>query len=477
MKGKDAWNYSFLQWRFLFIYFVISSVSAIGIRLSNIYISGNSHELNAYNIQAVTALFFVWIISLQSFTLWQLGANTRNQASQWKRYVTFPSRLFWFALTMNMLSCVGYTYFQYKAFNLRPFSWDQPEALQLLLRGTLLSPTLGLLVAIGYYSLARWNVRPHLMQSSGNEMETFRFKSISNKLIVAFTSLMVIVAVRFCWYVYKAQLEAREVKLSLLLIIIVLAFLIGMAMFYVLLFGFRNEIQSTIRSIRSLLNGGWEQLRRPIPIITDDEVGELAVVYNKVLEKTRDHYEHLQEEKQLAAAILKKLFPEKSIQHQGWRVTTTLSVDTDSGLFCDLYEQEGIGIFVWYGAIQAKGMSAALIQSAMAAQFRSEIQRTDDIVVLMDRLHLFYRETFDPAAGSTYALLKLSSANPSLECFGYVLYDPLVQSAADTSLSNGSGGGSSQVSIKLQGTAGATWTLVGGISAAAPLAKIEYVGE
>ena len=113
-----------------------------------------------------------------------------------------------------------------------------------------------------------------------------------------------------------------------------------------------------------------------MPVISNDEVGELAVALNELQARVNRDNKSLQKELKLAYNVQQKLLPPGDMTIGPYRITARCQPYHEvGGDFFDVVSLSSSRFAVMVGDVSGKGMPAALLMSAQLLLFRSEVRR------------------------------------------------------------------------------------------------------
>jgi|GEM_PF-1520317 len=189
---------------------------------------------------------------------------------------------------------------------------------------------------------------------------------------------------------------------------------VGLLLFVLAAAEVRKDLLTMIHGIRRLVQGSGERLTESMPVLSRDEVGELAIAFNELHERIAAEYEELQRELILASRVQMKLLPPRDVRFGDCSVSARCSPAHEIG--GDLYDavaMEGGRFALLIGDVSGKGVPAALVVSAFLVQFRSEIKRGGGPGELLERIN---RQLYDAVgdAGTVTAGLAVVDAGNGL---------------------------------------------------------------
>lgn len=374
-----------LLWQFFFLYCGVMIFGMITITADNLFINGVSlKRLSQFNFKAISLQAFCAVTIFQIYTMIRL-----RPPLTWKKLTRFPMDIFWammiFAMITSPLYHIADTFFT------EPAKRDQPWAIALSITFEL-SLCLGL--AILLFTLIRRLLRPYILKLSQEEIPNFIPSSFIKPLILSFTSLLIICVLRPIKYVIYRVITDKPIEPSGLLLVAFTTVLYALILYFLLIWQYRKELRSLIQGILSLLEGNRSWLKRRIPIMSTDEMGELGTAFNTLQEKISQNYEEVEQEIQLAYQVQQKLLPPSlhNLGHYEIAATCQPAKEVGGDLY-DILPLDSHRFALITGDVSGKGMPAALMMSAVLALFRAEVRRGGSAGEVLTRLNRSVVET------------------------------------------------------------------------------------
>lgn len=247
--------------------------------------------------------------------------------------------------------------------------------LQNFIRSLLYQMSVTFGTAILHYAVARRLVRPMLLRLLNVKGEGWRNRSFLSLLTATFGGLMFVNVSSIVWYVMVARIKAVPIEFSVLVPLVGLNVAFAAAIFVLLAFEFRRELQMLMGSIRSLLGTGRGAAYSKMPVLSNDEVGRLAIVFNHLQDRVTNEYDELAKELLLARQIHLQLLPPRH-QFVG-SYAVNVQWEPDKAVGSELYDVivlEDGRFAVLSGIVAGIGMPAALQASAALMLLRAEAE-------------------------------------------------------------------------------------------------------
>ncbi len=286
-----------------------------------------------------------------------------------------PSELFWGTVAYGGLFIPVYHIVHYlveghSLTRVEEFYWLN------FLRSFLYEQTIALSAAILHYAVARRLIRPMLMRLKRVRGERWADKSFLSMLTTTFAGLLLVNLFSILWYVMVAVVKEESIELKVLAPLIVLDSAFAASIFVLLAIEFRRELQVLIGSIRDWLNSDRSLPNSRMPILSHDEVGQLAIVFNRLQDQVNQEYEELKKDMQLARQVQLQLLPIPSQAFGEYEIRAITESHTVVGNgFYDIMAYGDNGFAAIAGAIMGSGMPAALHMSAALLLLRAEIEQ------------------------------------------------------------------------------------------------------
>lgn len=390
MKGL----YTILMRKFFALYFCIMVFGVSILTLSNLYVLGSRiEELLKYNIGAVLLEGIVGTLFLQGITMAGLK-NTRSLLKglikseehyykSWNEMVLFPSRIFWGMAGFGVAASAFY-----HTGEMLYYGDKLSEIFLRLASIVLFEQTLSLILALLFFTGARRLLRPYVLQIPGTLINKFHKSTFYNNLIIIFCCLLIIMIYSILWYTLDRTLKAKPLSINFLAYLSLFDICFGIVIFSFFIREIRDDFSALIEAMTSLLKGSRAQLKAKVPIVSNNEIGNLGLIFNKLQEKVSKEYDEIDAELQLACSIQQGLLPEGERVFGPYAAAGICKPCCDvGGDFFDIIPLDSTKFTVIIGDVVGKGMSAALIMSAVLLLFRNEIRRGGTALEVLDRLN------------------------------------------------------------------------------------------
>lgn len=248
------------------------------------------------------------------------------------------------------------------------------------LRSFLYEQTITLIAAIFHFAVARRLIRPLLMRLDHIEEGPGQFKSFLSILRATFAGLLLVLQFSILWYIMVTIVKGETFELKVLIGLVVLDLLFAVAIFILLSYQFRRELIILIQSIRNWLGqaGGKTSF---LPILSNDEVGQLALSFNHLQARVSREYKELEQELLLARQVQEQLMPQLE-QISSNDIIEVVSSEEEAqttvrNMFYDIIPWHH-GYVAVIGSSALVGMPAALHISAAQLLLRAELDVVGD---------------------------------------------------------------------------------------------------
>ena len=388
-----------LMWQFFWLYLAVTMFGIAILTLSNLFIGGFTiQELRQYNLGALFVQLISGVSIFQSFTFLRLRIIRRYfrqiqdqtaLCAVWKRLSRFPSEIFWVMLIFGFFASSLYHILDSVLMgeSLRANIGELAEVI-------LFEQTLSLILAILFYTLIRRLLRPYILALPSERMWEFPRTTLITPLTISFTSLMLITILSPALYVLRMISSEIPVNPWVLFSIAGSTLAFGLILFLLLAWQFQDELRLLIHGLLSLLEGDGVWLNRRMPIISQDEVGQLGVAFNQLQGHISQDYLGIQREMQLAYQVQQKLLPPSSDRIGEYQIAAICQPTKEVG--GDLYDIIRLNedqFAVIAGDVSGHGMPAALVMSAVLVLFRTEVRRGGSACEVFSRINHAVVET------------------------------------------------------------------------------------
>ncbi|GAB2673178.1 PP2C family protein-serine/threonine phosphatase [Paenibacillus thermoaerophilus] len=292
------------------------------------------------------------------------------RAGAFRRLARFPAELF---AGMTLLSALFIL-----LFHLAEFRRDNdltPGGGWGTLIGTILSElSLALMIAVLLYSVARRLLRPFLERTALTETAFAAGRvSLPKQLSAAFSVCYLIAFAASYRYVVAAGSSGSFNPSGLLLLMSAYTLFAG-GIFVLFALGIRGELRRLIEALDRLSQAPGDAVQKPIRLASLDEIGRLAESFNVVQRRVVGTYEEVARQLMLAREVQQRLLPGRipELAH----VEFAASCEQCQEVGGDFYEAVRLDerrSAVMIGDVSGKGMSAALLMSAVMTGVRLEL--------------------------------------------------------------------------------------------------------
>lgn len=325
-----------------------------------------------------------------------------------------PSELFWGTIAYGLLFIPVYhvVHFAVEGHSLLRVEDAYRDN---FVRSFLYEQAVALSAAILHYAVSRRLTRPLLMRLTNATGDIVRGRSFLSMLAATFIGLMLILMFSILWYVLVARAKNMPVEFHILGPLILLELIFAASIFLLLAKEFRRELLVLIGSIRSLLGGDSSRLYSKMPVLSGDEVGQLAIAFNRLQHRIVKEYEAVAQEIELARQVQLQLLSQQefAIGDYRARALTEPRRETGSGFYDIVPLQEG-GFAVFAGEVSGAGMHAALHMSAALLLLRAEIQPQRSPRDMLDRFRQAQSDMFAEKPALSVALALFDPAADAL---------------------------------------------------------------
>lgn len=303
--------------------------------------------------------------------------NTPADREEWicRSLLRLPSELFWVTIAYGGLFIPVYHIVHFlvegnSLVRVEEYYWNN------FIRSFLYEQTIALSAAILHYAVARRLIRPRLIKLTKVKGEQMSDKSFLSMLTATFAALLLVNLFSILWYVMVANIKDISIEFRVLGPLIMLDTAFAATIFILLTFEFRRELQVLIGSIRDWLKSNHSLHQSRMPILSHDEVGQLAMAFNGLQEQVHREYEELKIELQLARKVQLQLLP-PARQMMGEYEIQALSHTRNAvgNGFYDIVPLKKGGFVAIAGGIKGTGIPAALQMSAALLLLRTEVEQ------------------------------------------------------------------------------------------------------
>lgn len=396
-----------LKWQFFLLYCGVIAFGMATVTADNLFVNGKSlQSLTEYNFKAITIQAFCAVLIFHFYTLFRL-----RPPLSWKRLTYFPTEIFWAMMIFALVTSPLFHIFD--AIFSTPENRDEPWSIALSVISEL---TLCLILAILLFTLIRRLLRPSLLNFPNEEPQDFAQSTFVRPLMLSFVSLIFISVLRPIKYILFRIFMDKPIEVHLLILIALTTTIFSIILYLLLIWQFRDEMRFLIRGLLSLLDGDKSWLKRKIPIISTDEVGQLAIAFNTLQGHITRNYQEVQREMELAYQVQQKILPPPTHELGAYKVAALCQPAKEvGGDFYDLLTLDKSRFAIITGDVSGKGMPAALAMSAVLVLFRSEARRGGTAGEILTRLNKAIADTLQGSMFITLGLGIIDQQENTLE--------------------------------------------------------------
>jgi serine phosphatase RsbU (regulator of sigma subunit) len=352
-----------------------------------------------FPLKVTTTILAVMIVFMEVYTYLRLKSpwrgvpgGTSNGMEEEDRIcrslLRIPSELFWIILAFGGVFLPVFHITHYVLVSkLSLFHVDRYHWLSFM-KSFMFEQTIVLSVGILYFIVSRRLLRPLLVRLSNVTGAHLRDRSFLMILTVTFAGLLFVSILTVLWYVINVRLRGEAIELHVLLSLTTFNALFAVTVFVLLAYEFRRELELMIRSIRALFKGNGERSYAKMPVLSNDEVGSLAVAFNRLQHRISREYEELEQDLKLARNLQQQLLPAALHEIGPYRVAAMSEPRKEVGSgFYEVLRLPDERFAVVVGDLAGAGLPAALKMSAALLLLRAEIRQGGTAGGMLTRLN------------------------------------------------------------------------------------------
>jgi len=373
------------------IFALATAVGTVLLTVDNVYLNQIPfRNLLVFNIPAILTGDFLILLLLTTLSYRWLGDGDDARVFR-IRLMRLPGRMLAALLLISAAFSVLYHY-SYFLFHGVPIAELTAADWGSLAKSFVSEQTIALVIGTLQYALSRRAVRPYILALGPEEARPAALVSFVAAMSVATLSCFFIVST--VGYEYLSANDVGRVDIGAIGISAAVRVAFGAAVFYLLILEMRADVRTVLTEVKALLRDGDAHAHRPIPVVSGDELGELAESFNRLQRHMGKAYEETKQELRLAYQVQRNLLPDAERSREGLELaaTSTPSRDVGGDLF-DIVERPDGGLAVMIGDVSGKGMAASMLMTATLALFRKEARTSASPSALMRRLNALITES------------------------------------------------------------------------------------
>ncbi|MEK0315463.1 PP2C family protein-serine/threonine phosphatase [Cohnella sp. 56] len=381
-----------LCWSFLESYFIKRLSLAFQMRIA---------------IPLTSLILLILVVGLGLFVWRRLGAAARAgvsgetagaEARAFRNLLRLPWELFVWTVLYAVVAIPAYHVIHYALIG-HSLLHVGASYWQNFIRSFMYELCVGTSAAILYYSVSRRLIRPALARLAHVQSERLEGRSFLTLLTTTFGALLMINLLSVLWYVWVAEAKHEPFRWAVLLALVGLEWLFAGAILVMLAAGFRRELQLLASGLRALLLGDRGAARPKMPVLASDEIGELAVAFNRLQERLHRDYEEMAGELRLARGLQLGLLPPARQTLGGFDLAAMAETSAEVGSgFYDVAPLRGGGFAAVVGDASGEGLPAALQMSAAMLLLRAELDGHGTPEAMLERFGAVLQEVYPAGA-------------------------------------------------------------------------------
>lgn len=310
--------------------------------------------------------------------------DARGQKEALRALLRLPAVLGFAFLAGCVLLSVCYHVAEIAVFRIRPLG-------PVVLRHVMIELTAAATLAILIRGIVRMLATPCAAWVAKKDMEGIGRTSLFWLWLGAFASVLAVACLMLIWSVINYE-GMGGVRLRIVLAVCLFAFLFGLFVIHMLTSGLLRDIKALTRGMQVLRDNPAD--RRIIPVTSRDETGQLAEAFNALQEQMEREYAGIRDELALAYQVQQRLLPAARHEVGEYRIVChSRPARTVGGDLYDVLPLAEGRFAVAIGDVSGKGLSAALVMSAVITLFRMEARRGGTAAEMMTRLNRQLSET------------------------------------------------------------------------------------
>ncbi|MHB1167300.1 MAG: PP2C family protein-serine/threonine phosphatase [Carboxydocellales bacterium] len=398
---------------FLLDYIGISLFAGFMVTAYNIFVLGIPwSELQEFNLMVLFTQVAVFVVVLMFITFFRLrklwtfkiyGTNEADITALRKRLLAFPTEVFFSTFLFALIASMGYHVLEAVVYN-----WE--FILTDLISVILYEQSLALTIALLLYVSCRRLVRPYILALPEESISEITETSLLRPLLISFGSLLLITILPVLNYVLVVQSKGTALNLKVLFGIAGFYFTFAVIIFRLPLLEFQRELQLLIAGMRSLLQGNRSNLHNKMPVLSQDEIGQLGLSFNALQERIAREYAEVEKELELAYQVQQRLLPSNFYEINDCQIAAFCKPGKEvGGDFYNIVQLDEGSFAVMVGDVSGKGLPAALLMSAVLALLKYEVRNGGSAGEVLTRLNKTIEETVN---GEMFVTLGLGFFKP-----------------------------------------------------------------
>lgn len=341
--------------------------------------------------------------------------NADMRRTAWNDLSRYPEFMFWLMLLLGSLYSPTYHFAMLATGGVTDAELQTSKGMYLV-ENLLFDLVLSLMLAALLYIVLRNVSRRYLAILQVHEYHPRKMDSIATPLFIQFGALFLLSMLALLWFVVNTVSSGRALVVRDLFLFAGIVFVISAGLFLVEVIHLRQSLQELIGQLRSLLGKKRPHLHSLMPIVTLDEIGQLADSFNRLQERKAREYQALEDDLRLAYNVQQQLLPESFVSTGPLQVAGRCAPTKDvGGDFYDVVPLPDGKLAVIVGDVTGKGLQAALIMSAVVVLLRTEIRRGGTPREIMNRMNQLVMDTIQPSKFVTIGLALFDPAGGKLE--------------------------------------------------------------
>lgn len=404
-----------LMWRLAAIYAAALAMGTVALTFNNVFLLGSKiSALLTFNLPFIGLTDIIMLVLLLAFTRIRLhpvwrdlneGVSTERREAVVRRLLRLPYEIFWGMLFLCSAGIAAYHLSEMAYFG-RSFRDLDGKRLAQLAQNVVAELLLSLLLAVMFFVLLRRMFRNDLSRLQVEALAPERPGTFMLPLLITFGSCYSIVVLSVLRTILLAGQNGEAVGVGVMSGLFLFYFAFGLVIYMLVISQFRGELRELIRGIRELLRGDRSRLHGKMPVLSNDEAGQLVAAFNELQTHIAREYDALDRELRLSYEVQQQLLPDRLHRAGEWRIAAYCRpTQVVGGDLFDIVPLDERRTAVLIGDVSGNGLPAALLMSAVLVLFRSEIRRGGTAGDIVTRLNRMLAETLQ---GDMYVTLGLA---------------------------------------------------------------------
>jgi hypothetical protein len=384
VKPVDTLTTQSVLRRLMILYVTMAVLVAIGMILSNVFISRYAWQRVVLSAGEV-GIFYSGLVLLLRFVTRRALETGNAQASKlspvdkqniWSKVISLPQNVFMLITAAGIMVPQLLMLIELPLIGVIP---DLSADWNAYMKRTIFTTSTFIGVAAIHYTMVLWIVRTFIRGLSVTRVEEYRFQSIARPLLTIFCLTILFPVLRMLWYAMDSSRTGAELHGAVIVMLAAITLAFGFTTFVLLVLSLYRDVNRVTERVRELIAFKRNGLPHRISLVSGYESGEVVSAFNRLQDRFEEHYSQMNRELEMASQVQSRLLADQAVVLNDWTFLGNREHDMElGGGFYDSMPLESGRVALLAGYVSGTGLPSALIMSSVLALFRTHARAASD---------------------------------------------------------------------------------------------------